>query len=163
MEPWSILVTCCKLLFFGRTTLICSWVSKMLVGKAAGMIGRQVLPLLQTAAGAEICAPKWGECPSLPWAEVRVWGECVSVQLTPKRSFKSIALPKEGLGRFTSVLVLRCFWTHSPIPVTRDTTLASLIRGCLWVTLMSEGCSRTRYHSSTFPLLCLASHQEILR
>lgn len=35
----------------------------MLVGKAAGMAGRglAVLDPLQTAAGAEICAPRMGE------------------------------------------------------------------------------------------------------
>lgn len=43
-KSWSIPVTCCTLLFFSRTALIYSWVSKTPVGKAAGMTGRR-LPL----------------------------------------------------------------------------------------------------------------------
>lgn len=40
MKSWSIPVICYTLLFFGRTTLIYSWVSETPVGKAAGMTGR---------------------------------------------------------------------------------------------------------------------------
>lgn len=68
------------------------------VGKAAGMTGRQVgtplhlavLPLLQTAAGPEICAPRMGGCPSLPGDEVIIKGEWVNGQLIPNRYSNNI-------------------------------------------------------------------------
>lgn len=63
------------------------------------MTGRQVgtplhlvvLPPPQTAAGAETCAPRMAECPSLPGAAVRLKDEWVSGQQTPNICFKSIA------------------------------------------------------------------------
>lgn len=94
-----------------------------------------VLSPPQTAAGAEICAPRMAECSSLPGAEVSLKDEWVSGQQTPNRCYKSIAFICRVVTEFGQdhwCFVLWCLWTCSHTLVTCDTTLASLIRSFLF-------------------------------